>query len=111
MKKYSPRLRAFALTLHFYSPRAYSYVRSVFQNHLPSPSTIRKWYTVIDGKPGLSQEAFTAMKMKANQANARGQEILGCLIFDEMAIRKQQEYDHHSDERVGFVNYGTPATW
>lgn len=47
------------------------------------------------------------MKMKANQANARGEEILGCLIFDDMAIRKQQEYDHHSDERVGFVNYGT----
>lgn len=106
-RKYSPRLRAFALTLHFYSPRAYSYVRSVFENRLPCVSTIRKWYTTINGKPGFSQEAFNVLKMRANRANTNGDEILTCLIFDEMSIRQQEEYDHHKDEKVGFVNYGT----
>lgn len=106
-RKYSPRLRAFALTLHFYSPRAYNYVRSVFENRLPCVSTIRKWYTAIDGKPGFSQEAFAALKMRANRANTNGDEILTCLIFDEMALRQQEEYDHHNDEKVGLVDYGT----
>lgn len=43
----------------------------------------------------------------ANKANVDGREILGCLIFDEMAIRKMQEYDQHRDESVGFVDFGT----
>ena len=33
--KYSPELRKFALTLYFYSPKAYTYVRSCFQLSLP----------------------------------------------------------------------------
>lgn len=34
-------LRAFALTLNFYSPKAYNYVREVYRNKLSAPSTIR----------------------------------------------------------------------
>jgi len=30
--KYSVQLRSFALTLNFYSPKAYNYVRKVFKN-------------------------------------------------------------------------------
>lgn len=68
-KKYDPRIRTFALTLHFYSPEGYRYVRSVFNNNLPCISTIRKWYSAIDGKPGFSDEAFNALKIKAKEAN------------------------------------------
>ncbi|XP_031638198.1 uncharacterized protein LOC116350533 [Contarinia nasturtii] len=106
-KKYSARIRTFALTLHFYSPRGYRYVRSVFNNNLPSISTIRKWYSTIDGKPGFSSEAFTALKCKALEANQNVEEILAYLIFDEVAIRQQMDYDQHSDRKVGMVNYGT----
>ncbi|XP_066987476.1 THAP domain-containing protein 1-like [Macrobrachium rosenbergii] len=38
---YSPELRSFALTLNFYSPHAYRYVRKVFDTCLPHPRTIR----------------------------------------------------------------------
>lgn len=108
-KKYDPRIRTFALTLHFYSPKGYRYLRSVFNNNLPSISTIRKWYSTINGKPGFSNEAFTALRCKANEANQMGTEVLVCLIFDEMAIRKQEEYDYQADARTGFVTYGTEA--
>lgn len=106
-KKYSPRLRTFALTLHFYSPRGYRYVRSVFNNSLPAISTIRKWYSVIDGKPGFSSEAFTALKLKSIEANTNGKQIMGCVMFDEMAIRKQVEFDEHGNRSTGQVNFGT----
>lgn len=82
-------------------------MRSVFNNALPSVSTIRKWYSAINGKPGFSDEAFEVLKLRANQANVNGEEILGCLIFDEMSIRKMEEYDQHKDEAVGFINFGT----
>lgn len=40
--KYSPALRTFALTLHYYSPRAYSYVRDTFDSCLPHSKTLCK---------------------------------------------------------------------
>lgn len=106
-KKYDTKIRTFALTLHFYSPRGYRYIRSVFNKNLPAISTIRKWYSVIDGKPGLSMETFAALKAMANEANQNGTEILACLIQDEIAIRKQEEFDEHNGEKTGLVNFGT----
>lgn len=108
-KKYSSRIRTFALTLHFYSPKGYKYVRSVFNKNLPSVSTNRKWCSTINGKPGFSSEAFTALRCKSMEANRDGKEILVCLVYDEMAIRKQEEYDQHTDMKIGFVNYGTDS--
>lgn len=34
-KQYSPEIRSFALTLHYYFARAYEYVRDYFNNCLP----------------------------------------------------------------------------
>lgn len=79
----------------------------MFNNNLPAVSTLRKWYTVIDGKPGLSMEAFEALRQLAKDANQNGEEILTCLIQDEMAIRQQEEFDEHNGEKTGFVNFGT----
>lgn len=40
---YPSELKTFALTLNFYSPKAYSYVRMTFPNMLPHPRTLQKW--------------------------------------------------------------------
>ncbi|KAI5639788.1 THAP domain-containing protein [Phthorimaea operculella] len=53
-KEYSPELRTFALTLYFYSPKAYCYIRSSFNTCLPHPTTIRKWYQCINATPGFT---------------------------------------------------------
>lgn len=55
---YNDTIRSFAMTLHFYSPKAYSFVRSSFRSALPYPSTLRKWSTSVDGRPGFTAEAF-----------------------------------------------------
>jgi len=39
---YDPELRRFALTLHYYSPRAYNYVRRKMNKCLPHPKTLSK---------------------------------------------------------------------
>lgn len=39
--QYPPGLRRFALTLHFYSPKAYMYVRDKMNKVLPHPSVVR----------------------------------------------------------------------
>lgn len=58
--QYSPRVRCFALSLSFYSQKAYLYVKKYFKK-LPALSTIKSWYRSIDGEPSLSDEAREAI--------------------------------------------------
>ena len=51
---YPPELRSFALTLKFYSKKAYKFVRKSFNLGLPHPSVIRSWYNTMDGEPGFT---------------------------------------------------------
>ena len=54
-EEYDPVIKAFAFTLQFYYAKGYDCVRETFDLTLPSPSTIRKWYSDIDGSPGFVQ--------------------------------------------------------
>lgn len=75
-KKYSEDVRSFALTLHLYSPRAYEYVRNCYQKKLPAQRTLRKWYESIDGAPGCTKEALTAIKIKTEEAKLKNKSQL-----------------------------------
>jgi DNA transposase THAP9 len=103
--KYPPALRAFALTLHFYSPSAYNYVRKTFNCCLPHGRTIRKWYSTVEGEPGLSEEAFRCMKIKALAAKEKGEELIVALMTDDVAIKQHTEYD--GKRILGYVDLGT----
>lgn len=105
--KYSPELRAFALTLHFYSPRAYSYVRQVFDTCLPHPRTLTKWYQSTDGRPGFSKEALAALQMKVTENDKTGYPTLCSLIVDEMSIRRHLEWDGRKVH--GHIDMGSHA--
>ncbi|XP_049779106.1 THAP domain-containing protein 1-like [Schistocerca cancellata] len=59
--EYSEKLKSFSLTLYFYSPCAYEYVRKSLDLALPHPNTLRCWYNSVDGKPGFTAEAFSAI--------------------------------------------------
>lgn len=103
-QQYPERIRCFALTLHYYSPKAYNYVRETFKNTLPAISTIRSWYASIDGSPGISPEAMEAIKSLVKDGVEKGEPLLACLIFDEMAIRKHLQWDDSAKEIVGYVD-------
>jgi len=100
-KKYSAELRKFALTLSFYSSKAYAYVRQTFKNLLPELSTIRKWYAALNGRPGFTDEVFHALKCKVEHSE---EPILCNLVVDEIAIREEIVYD--GKRYCGYVNLG-----
>ena len=102
---YSPELRSFAMTLKFYSAKAYRYVRKSFNLGLPHPSVIRGWYSAIDAEPGFTAPAFSALAAKVLAAKRDGNEILCSLSIDEMAIKKHIEWD--GKRFRGFVDVGT----
>lgn len=100
--KYTPQLRTFALTLQFYSQKAYEYVRRVWRNLLPHPSTIRRWYRVVNGKPGFSDDAFAALKARSESMEGK---LLVNIVLDEMSIKEQLEYTKNNGF-IGGVNIG-----
>lgn len=113
---YSPIVRLICFTIHFYSPKAYEYIRELFDRTIPSPRTLRSWYSSIDGRPGFTDCAFEAIKQKVDDTKAGGKELIGALIFDEMSIRQLSQWDrptkgftgHISNERMNKVNVYTP---
>ena len=97
---YPEELRRFALTLQFYSGRAYNYVRKIFGESLPHPQTLSKWYGCIDGKPGFSNTVLDALRIKSEGSGR----ITCSLMMDEIAIRKQVDYD--GNKYIGYVDMG-----
>lgn len=93
------------MTIFFYSPKAYRYIRTVFQNRLPGPSTIRSWYATTDGLPGITYQALNILKRKATEAGE--EKIYCCLSMDEMSIRHQVEWNDTQKRFVGLVDYGS----
>ncbi|KAH8027113.1 hypothetical protein HPB51_002267 [Rhipicephalus microplus] len=69
-------------------PAAYEYVRSKFNEALPSQRTLRGWYKSIQGAPGFTAEAFAFLE---KFAEARDEPFYCALIVDDMAIRKHVE--------------------
>jgi len=62
--EFSNELKKFAVTLQYYSSRAYNFVRKQFSNVLPHPRTLNKcWYHVINGEPGFTRETFNTLKL------------------------------------------------
>ena len=102
---YPPELRSFAMTLKFYSAKAYNYVRKSFDLGLPCASVIRSWYSSMNGEPGFTKDAMPAMKAKVLAAKRDGQEVVCSLMLDEMAIRKHVEWD--GKRFRSFVDLGT----
>jgi len=104
----TPALRKFALTLHFYSPSAYDYVRNIFSKSLPHVSTLRKWYSTVNGLPGFSSESFRAIAMKVEEMKKCGKQLFGCMIIDEMSVK--QHVNWTGTRHQGYIDYGLGGT-
>lgn len=88
------------MTLQYYSPKAYDYVREKLKNLLPHPRILKRWYTVINGQPGFTKESLDSI------ANIVKKQPVYCnLVIDEMSIRKHIEMDSQRNI-YGFVNLG-----
>ena len=100
-RRYSDIVKEFAVTLHYYSPKAYEYVRSILP--LPQPSLIRKWSSTLKCEPGFIKESFEALR-KESSINHEKSDC--CLVIDALSTRKQMLWDNQKDAYVGFVDYG-----
>jgi DNA transposase THAP9 len=99
--RYTAPIKEFALSLFYYSPRAYAFARQSL--HLPHPSTVRSWSASVDCQPGFLCNVFQQLQLDAQQDF----ELIDCaMMFDSMSIRKQTVWDPTLNKYVGFVDYG-----
>ena len=91
-------------TLHFYSAKAYGYIREKMHLALPHPQTIRNWYSSISADPGFTVASFTALRSHVVQQRKAGKDTVCALMMDEMYIHKQTEFG--GDQVHGYVDIG-----
>jgi hypothetical protein len=97
--RYSEEIKQFAISLHFYSPKAYKFVRKSL--HLPNPSTIRSWASSIDCEPGFLNNVIKHLQNTLEYDNK------DCIILiDEMAIKKEVLWDVKNKKFAGNTDYG-----
>ena len=100
-RRHSDEAKKFALTLNFYSPRAYEYVRSVFA--LPHSRSLSCWTSSVECAAGLFQDVFKKLKLlvknKPEQADCS-------LICDAMSIKKNIFYNRSTGKYDGYIDYG-----
>ena len=105
-KSYPPELRTFALTLQFYSTKAYKYVRENFNLASPHPGVIRRWYQSIDEEPGFTSEALSVLRARVHKVKKEGNgEVICSLMIDEMTIQKHVEWT--GSKFSGYADMGT----
>lgn len=103
-RRYSDNIKSFAVTLHFYSPQAYEYLRKHLT--LPDVSTIRRWSSSIGCEPGFLEDALDHLKSRMSE-NRMMRDI--CIIFDSMAIKKELVFDSKTGKYSGCVDFGTSS--
>lgn len=108
-KQYDESVRAFALTLHFYSPRAYGFVRTKFNKHLPDVSVLRSWASNCTGygEPGINVEALRVIGKKADEMQRDGNNLFCSLAWDEMNIRRHVQWCEATNKFLGYITYGS----
>jgi hypothetical protein len=76
-RSYSLEMRNFAVSLYYYSPKSYDFVRETFKNSLPSERTIRNWHSNSDCSPGFLEQSFEFINHKFDGKITRAALIFG----------------------------------
>ena len=97
--RYSEQIKQFAISLHFYSAKAYNFVRKSL--HFPHPSTIRSWASSIECEPGFLSNVIEHLQNTLEDDNK------DCIILvDEMSIKKEVLWDAKKQKFAGNTDYG-----
>lgn len=98
--RYSSQLKQMALTIYFFGPVAYRFLKNILQ--LPSPRTLRRVTEKVDIVPGLNDVLFNCLELKMKNLKDDAKDIVLCV--DEMAIKTNLFYNLSKDYIIGFNN-------
>jgi hypothetical protein len=82
--RYSEEMKKFAVTLHFYSPRAYDFIRDYLT--LPHPTSLTSWMRSANCEPGFQLDVLEQLRSVISTESGKMYKDV-VLQVDEMAIR------------------------
>ena len=85
---YTDEIKQFAVTLHYYSPKAYEYVQKILA--LPHTSSIRAWAASVDCNPGYLMNVIRCLGSQVQEKPWMSEVVL---IVDAMALHKGVTWD------------------
>lgn len=101
---YTEEMRKFSATLHYYSPKCYTFLRDHL--NLPHPGTINSWMKSSDCGPGFNVDVISKLgQIRRNDTKNLMTEV--SLMIDEMAIKKDLVWNPSKGKYEGHINYGT----
>ena len=89
------------MTLNFYSPCAYEYIRSVF--YLPHSSSLTEWTSSVKCEPGIFIDVLKSLSTRIRENPTHGDCVLIC---DAMSIKSSIFYNPVTGNYEGYVDYG-----
>ena len=102
VSQYSREVREFSCMMHFYSPKAYNYLQSLFA--LPAMSTLRSWVSNVQALPGFSVDAMRCLRERCTSGDVNYQ--MAALVIDSMSLKEHVEYDNSIKRVIGYVDLG-----
>lgn len=96
--QYSNEIKQLALTIYFFGPQAYTFLKTIFQ--LPTIRTLRRITEKYEIVSGLNDILFEYITFKANNLSDESKDCVLCI--DEMAIKSNLYYNISKDFIVGF---------
>ena len=102
--EWSETARILAQNIHYVSPACYKFLRSHLNINLPNLASIYRWIPYKNLNPGFNNKVAKNLKKIIVSWNNASREAI--LIVDEVAIRKELNYDTVKDEIIGFADLG-----
>ena len=91
--RHSDEAKKFALTTHFYSPRAYEFIRKVFS--LPHPRSLSAWTSSVNCEAGFFDDVFEHVGKLVDEDIKHAD---SCLVVDAMGIQTSNNWNKHGDQ-------------
>lgn len=101
--EYTKEEKDLAKHMFYYSASGYSRIRKAGLN-LPSEFSVRNWISETEIRPGFCDKIFS--KIEENFSKLPPSQTVCCLKFDEMSIKKFEEYSIKYDLIEGLVDLG-----
>lgn len=91
-------------SIHFKSPACYKFLRDKLGFNLPSERSLNKWCPLKNLSPGIDLNLISNLKTVFEKMNENDKACV--LLFDEIKIRTEIDYNKCIDEIIGLVDYG-----
>lgn len=101
-RRFTLKEKLMALSIFKQSPKGYRFFRKIFI--LPSPQTLRNVINMANIKPGINETIMLQIKKATEKMNTESR--LCIVLFDEMSLKCNLNYNERKDSVAGFVTNG-----